>query len=131
MQEFEDNDKRAQNVTAPKPRNDREMAEAKKYFDRVLKDPISARIRYVDTTKDWWNIYRDRQTHFGWVSRIGCNAKNSYGAYAGESIYLLCWKGSEVQLIIDSEDESLHRSRYEYRAKERMEADAEPAKKDN
>ncbi len=62
---------------------------AKAYFREILKDPYSAQYRFDRITRGW---IQDApidgcKTHYGYLLRVGVNAKNSYGGYTGEKPY--------------------------------------------
>ena len=73
----------------PYPENYRELIEA--YWRPILKDPYSARYHY---TREPFRCYmRDapvaggKPVYFGYCVIFAMNAKNSYGAYIGETTY--------------------------------------------
>ena len=67
-------------------------AKAEQYLERVLFDPESRRIRWVDKEPKksalWTGLLNDGWV-YGWTKRFGLNAKNRFGGYTGEKAYFV------------------------------------------
>jgi len=78
--------------------------QCRQYFEEVLKDPESARYRFVAVKQGWAKdgLIMGGKTHFGWVQIVEVNAKNSYGGYTGyKTHYLLFVNGRLARDITD------------------------------
>jgi len=76
------------------------------YFNSTLKDPYSAHIDIGNPKKAWYQtppLFGSR-TYFGWLVKTKVNAKNSYGAYIGEQIYVFVFHGDKITHISDPDE---------------------------
>ena len=55
----------------------------KRYYERSLKDPESARYKGISVPKPYWLGNRLSGSEYGYLVCATLNAKNSYGAYVG------------------------------------------------
>lgn len=69
-------------------------AGARSYFDRILKDPVSARYQVGSPRK--MECLIDQKVWAGWAVDVLVNAKNSYGAYTGDEMHRLFFEGDTV-----------------------------------
>ena len=74
----------------------------KEYFQRNLKDPLSAQYRFGTPYKGYLRdapIAGGNPNVFGYVVECGVNAKNSYGGYTGEKYYRMFVKDNAATPI--------------------------------
>jgi hypothetical protein len=63
-----------------------------KYFENTLKDPESARYTFRPTINSW--LASGSLRRFGWFMCGTVNAKNSYGGYTGQHMFLAYFEPS-------------------------------------
>lgn len=69
------------------------------YFKRVLFDPESARIEFVDEPHKGWvrgDLDENMKLQTGWLVTCSVNAKNRYGAYAGRTSYRFIFRDGKL-----------------------------------
>ncbi len=96
-------DEKLASVDFPAPPGEPQV-QAQAYFERILKDPYSARFQFGPLVKGWVKdgLIAGGKTHFGWVQIVEINAKNSFGAYVGSKPhYLLFLDDGAVRDITD------------------------------
>lgn len=80
----------------------------KGHFERVLKDPESARYTYED---GWLKVqcngltvrWQERQLDYaGWAKVVRVNAKNSYGGYVGDTRYIALFDQGQLQEVMEN-----------------------------
>jgi len=76
------------------------------YFDRVLKDPESARYEFGEPVKGYYgktlsNLAGPREIKYGWLVPTGVNAKNGYGGYTGTQLYHCWFRGESLVHVLD------------------------------
>lgn len=81
----------------PSPANAEEKT--REYFNSALKDPESARIKFVGLHKAFSidGLIIGGAKHYGWVQVVEVNAKNSYGGYTGSKLYYIFFEGGSVR----------------------------------
>lgn len=67
---------------------------AKRYLDRNLKDPESARVRWLGVKRAWIAGSLGEKTSFGYALTAAVNARNSFGGYTGEKQYFFFFRDS-------------------------------------
>lgn len=75
---------------------------ARKWFDKTLKDPYSAKFETISFYKGYITkppIYGGGAI-YGYVLKMNCLAKNSYGAYNGWQDYVFLFKNGSIHHII-------------------------------
>jgi hypothetical protein len=62
------------------------------YILRIWKDPDSAKDIAL-----WLPVYNTRATiHKDWLIIFAANGKNSFGAYVGIQVYVICWANGSI-----------------------------------
>lgn len=76
----------------------------REYFNVTLKDPESARIRFIEEPIKGYvrnaPVAGGRPKLYGYVVAVGINAKNSFGGYVGERRYRLLIRNGSVRELI-------------------------------
>jgi hypothetical protein len=100
-----------QQMPAGPVRSDYETA-ARAYITSRLKDPESGRIRLLrgpiaEPTPSALHLPQGaelaRRPEYGWVACFGVNARNSYGGYTGEQIWVVILKGDRWSAFSEEE----------------------------
>lgn len=75
--------------------------QVKNLMGQSLKDPESARYRFGTPYKAYAvdGLLGGSKRYFGYEVEVGVNAKNSYGGYAGESLYKFFMHDGTIQLL--------------------------------
>ncbi len=69
----------------------------KGYMQTTLKDPESARYRFIKPPVKYYTTAKSRNDiQYCWAVFVGINSKNSYGGYAGESLFRIYIKNGIV-----------------------------------
>jgi hypothetical protein len=85
-----------------KPSNSEAAASARGYFEKILIDPDSLRLRCNENTRKGWA--RDSMYDapiYGHLLRCDVNAKNRFGGYTGNKDYVLVLNGSRVLFALE------------------------------
>ncbi len=84
------------------PRPSDKEAELRAFFQTTLKDPESARYRFLPVKQYWCqeDRYMGGKRYIGWLVPVGVNAKNSYGGYTGEQLYGFMYKDDKLVKMI-------------------------------
>lgn len=80
----------------PRPSDEVAQAVALAYFNRVLKDPYSARYEWGTIEQGTFRGAFDRFGATGWILTVDVNAKNSYGAYVGLTSYKIVMRSNTI-----------------------------------
>ena len=89
---------------APPPSKLAAQMAAKNYFNSSLKDPYSAKYKFYEPVNS--HLILDDARKFGWFICGVVNAKNSYGGYTGDSIFLAFLDPNDGTRVIDGSIES-------------------------
>ena len=84
---------------AGKPTDQEAIRKIKGYFDDVLADPESLRMRCSPIRKGWGRQTMNDKPTFGWVTYCNVDAKNKLGEYAGVKTYLFIINGENFTAI--------------------------------
>ena len=79
---------------------DEAESQIKSYFNRSLKDPLSAQYTFSEVKKGYMigNAFEGKPLYAGYVVMASVNAKNSYGGYTGaQSYHFLFQSGTLVR----------------------------------
>jgi len=69
----------------------------KSYFSPKLFDPYSAQYRFIQTPyQGWLSSSKFSRGTFGYIVKVGVNAKNRFGGYVGEKVYTILIKNGVV-----------------------------------
>lgn len=82
----------------------------KVHFEKVLKDPESARYRFGQPIKAYANeglAYGGKVTWVGYLVDVQVNAKNSFGGYVGFKPYMVLFSGNRIVRYIEGKDHVL------------------------
>jgi hypothetical protein len=85
-------------------------AAIKEYFEQTLKDPESARYRFIGSARGYSNEALLGGGHVNWRGRIyylQVNARNSYGGYTGGKPYMALLSGNQVVRVLDGHEHVL------------------------
>ena len=85
-----------------RPSNSEAAASARGYFEQILIDPDSLKLRCNENTRKGWA--RDSMYDapiYGYLLRCDVNAKNSFGGYTGNKDYVLVLNGTRVMFALE------------------------------
>lgn len=85
-----------------RPSNAEAVASARGYFEQILIDPDSLRLRCNESIRKGWardSMY-DTPIH-GYLLRCDVNAKNRFGGYTGAKDYVLVLNGTRVLFALE------------------------------
>jgi len=78
----------------------------KDWLDKNLKDPYSAVVEYPYKPVQGWirtAPIQGSQLIMGWKIPVRVNAKNSFGAYVGNRVYLFIFRDNRIVFEVDAE----------------------------
>jgi hypothetical protein len=78
----------------------------KDWLDKNLKDPHSAVVEYPYKPVQGWirtAPIQGSQLIMGWKIPVRVNAKNSFGAYVGNRVYLFIFRDNRIVFEVDAE----------------------------
>ena len=79
----------------------------------MLKDPDSAKYQFKEPYKAYVTHYPDQlfpdKTEYGWIIRVGVNAKNSFGGYTGYQLYRFLVRDEKLILGYGPDEQNFYR----------------------